>query len=123
MVALIVVFGTLTFAAGFQIAIDHERICSFLGKHAEGLLLHVLNVTARVVFGLLMLFSSSQSKFPLITDGIGWFCLVIALLLTSMGRERFKRSFAWAIDLVEANSRVAGSLIMAFGAFLIYAFA
>ena len=122
MVALIIFFGTLTFWAGLVIALNPERICGFLQKHVEGVFLHVLNVAARLVFGLLLLFQSSLSKFSLITDIIAWFCIAIALLLIVMGRERFKRSISWAITLIEANSRVAGSLVMTFGAFLIYAF-
>jgi len=123
MVAVIIIFGTLIFWAGLGILLNPERICGFLRKHEEGVVLHVLNVTVRVVFGLLLLFQSSLSKFSLITDIIAWFCIAIALLLIVMGRERFKRSISWAIALVEANSRVAGSLVMTFGAFLIYAFA
>ena len=116
-------FGAFALWAGFVIALNPEWICGFLRKQVEGVLLHILNVAARVVFGLLLLFQSSQSKFPLITDIIAWFCIVLALLLTIMGRDRFKRSISWAITLIEDNSRVAGSLVMTFGAFLIYAFA
>ncbi len=123
MVALIIFFGTLFLGAGLVIALIPERICGFLRKHVEGVLLHVLNVAARVVFGLSLLFQSNLSKFSLITDIIAWFCIAIALFLTVMGRERFKRSISWAITLIESNCRIAGSLVMTFGAFLIYAFA
>lgn len=123
MVALIIFFGTITFGTGFILALTPERICGFLRKHVDGLLLHVLNVAVRIIFGLLLLFQSSLSRFSLITDIIAWFCITIALFLIVMGRERFKRSISWAIALMEAHSRVAGSLVMIFGAFLIYAFA
>ena len=122
MVALILFFGTFAFGAGLVIALNPERICGFLRKHVEGVLLHVINVATRVVFGLLLLTQSSLSKFSLITDSIAWFCIAIALFLIVMGRERFKRAISWAITLIEAHSRVAGSLVMTFGAFLIYAF-
>ena len=122
MVALIIFFGILTFWVGLVVVFKPERICGFLRKHVEGVVLHVINVAARVVFGLLLLSQSSLSKYSLITDIIAWFCIAIALFLTTMGRERFKRSFSWAITLIETNSRVAGFLVMTFGAFLIYSF-
>ncbi|BHH84099.1 hypothetical protein [Desulforhopalus sp. 52FAK] len=122
MTILIILFGALTFLVGTVVAMNSALICGYLHRQVGKVALHVLNVVVRIVFGVLMLSLSSSSKFPFITDTIGLFCIGIALFLTLIGRKRFDRSISWAISLVENNSRVAGFLIMTFGAFLIYAF-
>ena len=122
MEALILIFGALTLWAGLEILLKPVRICGFLSKHSDQVVLHVLNVVVRIVFGISILSLSGISNFPLLTDTIGWFCIGIALMLTLMGRTRFKRSISWAIALVKTNSLIAGFLIIAFGTFLICAF-
>ncbi|MFT5701392.1 MAG: hypothetical protein ACI8ZB_004284 [Desulforhopalus sp.] len=122
MALLIIIFGTLTFWTGSVIVLNPERICGFLHKYEGRVLLHFLNVFLRLGFAFLLLSQSSQSKFSLLTDIIGGFCIAIALILTFMGRARFKRSISWAITLVETNNHIAGFLVMIFGVFLVYAF-
>ena len=122
MVALILLFGILTFLTGSVILAQPERICGFLRDRLDRLLLHVLNVVVRIVFGCSLLLQSSQSKFPVLTDIIGWSCIAIALILTCMGRKRFMRTLSWAVALIETHNRIAGFLIMIFGAFLCYSF-
>lgn len=122
MALLIIIIGTLTFWAGSVIVLNPEGICGFLRKHEGRVVLHFLNVFLRLGFAFLLLSQSSQSKFSLLTDIIGGFCIAIALILTFMGRTRFKRSISWAIALVETNNHIGGFLVMTFGAFLVYAF-
>lgn len=122
MVALIIVFGTLMFLTGSGILLHPERVCGFLRKRLDRVIVHVLNVGVRIVFGLSLLLQSNQSKFPVLTDIIGWFCIAIALILACMGRRRFIQSISWAVALVETHNRIAGYLVMIFGAFLVYAF-
>lgn len=122
MKAIIIILGSLTLWAGFEVLLRPGRICGYLKENSAQPIVHILNVVVRIVFGISLLSLSGGSNFPLLTDIIGWFCLGIAVFLTLMGRERFKRAISWAITLVETNSRIAGMLILAFGVFLILAF-
>lgn len=122
MYLFIIVFGALTFLAGAIIATHPGLIVGYLQKKLDKLVLQVLNVVVRVVFGLLLISQADLSKFPFVIEMIGWFCIAIALVLTVMGRERFIRAISWALSLVEENSRVGGVLVLMFGAFLMYAF-
>ncbi|MCP3889301.1 MAG: hypothetical protein GY702_10570 [Desulfobulbaceae bacterium] len=122
MTILIIIFGALTCLAGTVIAMSPERICGYMHRQVGKVMLQVLNVVVRVVFGVLLISLSSSSKFSFLTDTIGWFCIAIAVILSLMGRKRFDDSISWAITLVETHSRFAGFLIMTFGAFLIYAY-
>ncbi len=122
MTVFIIIFGALTFLAGIVIAMNPEFIFGFLQKQLGKVELHILNVGVRVVFGVLMISQSNISKFPFVVETIGWFCIAIAILLTLMGREKFNRLLSWIVALLETYSRVAGVLVITFGAFLIYAF-
>ena len=122
MTELIQIFGALTFLAGLALVVRPERIFGFLQKQLAKVELHIFNVVMRIIFGVLMISQSSISNFPFVVETIGWFCIGIAAILTLTSRERFKRIFSWAVTLVETNSRVGAALIMAFGAFLIFAF-
>lgn len=122
MTVLIIIFGALTFFAGLVIAVHPASILGFLRRQLGKVELHVLNVAIRVVFGISMISQANLSKFSLVIEIIGWFCIGIAVILTLLRRERFNRVIAWAVSLVEIYSYVAGVLIMMFGAFLIYAF-
>jgi hypothetical protein len=119
---LIIIFGILTFLTSIVILINPVLIFGFLQRQVGKVGLHVLNVVVRVFFGVLLISQSSISKFPTVIETIGWFCIAIAVILTLLGREHFKRLISWALSLVETYNRVGGVLIMTFGAFLIYAF-
>jgi uncharacterized membrane protein YidH (DUF202 family) len=99
-----------------------ECIFGFLHRQLGTVELHILNVAGRVVFGVLLISQSGTSRFPLVIETIGWFCIAIAIILTLMGRAKFNRLISWAVSLVEAYSRVGGVVIITFGAFLMSAF-
>lgn len=122
MSVLIIIFGALTFLTGVGIILSPDPIFNFLKRQLGKVEIHVLNVVVRVFFGVLMISQSSVSKFSFVVETIGWFCIAIAIILTLMGRENFNRILSWAVALLESYSRIAGFLIITFGAFLIYAF-
>ena len=84
--------------------------------------LHVIAIVVRLVLGALLIVQSSNSRFPLATEIIGWLAVVAALVLMVMGRSNFNRLMLWALSLVKPMGRVGGILAAAFGAFLVYAF-
>lgn len=122
MTVLIIGIGALTLLVGIGIVATPELILGALQKQLGKLGLHVLNVVLRVFFGVLLISQSSISKFTIVTEAIGWFCIAIAIALTLMGRKRFNHLISSALSLIESYNRIGGILVMTFGAFLIYAF-
>ncbi len=122
MTVVIIIFGALTLLAGIVIVINPEVIFGFLRKNLDKVALHILAVVVRIVLGLLLVYQSSISKFPLVIQIIGWLSIVAAIFLAVMGRRNFNRLMSWALSLAKPFGRVGGVLAMAFGAFLIYAF-
>jgi len=122
MTAVIIIFGALTLLAGIVIVINPEVVFGFLRNNLDKLELHILAVVIRIVLGVLLIYQSSISKFPLVIEIIGWLSIVAAIILAVMGRRNFNRLMSWALSLAKPIGRVGGVIAMAFGAFLIYAF-
>ena len=76
-----------------------------------------------IVLGALLIYQSNISKFPFVIEVIGWLSIVAAIFLAVMGRLNFNRLMSWALSLSKPFGRVGGILAVAFGTFLICAFA
>jgi hypothetical protein len=121
-IVLIIMFGILTLLAGIVIVINPEIIFGFLRNNIDKPELHILAVAVRIVLGVILIYQSGISKFPLLIEIIGWLSIVAAIILFVMGRSNFSRLMSWALSFVKTSGRVGGFLAVAFGAFLIYAF-
>jgi len=122
MTILVILFGALTLLAGLVISINPEYVFGFLRKHFEKIELYILAVVVRLLLGILLIYLSGVSKYPLVIEIIGWISIVAALVFLVIGRAKFNKLMAWALSLVKPLGRVAGIIAMAFGAFLVYAF-
>ncbi len=119
---LIIIFGALTLLAGIVIIINPEIIFGYLRNHLGKLELHILAVVVRLVIGVLLIYQSNVSRFPLVIEILGWLSIVAALSLAVIGRRNFNRLMSWALSFTKPFGRVGGVSAVAFGAFLIYAF-
>ena len=66
MTVVIIIFGALTLLAGIVIVINPEIIFGFLRNNLHKVELHILAVVVRIVLGVLLVYQSSISKFPLV---------------------------------------------------------
>jgi len=122
MTLLIILFGVLIMMAGIVIIINPETLFGFLRNNSEKLVLQVLAIIVRVMLGLLLIYQSSESRYPLVIEVIGWLSLAAAIFLAVIGRRNFSRLMSWALSFVKPYGRVGGILAAAFGAFLVHAF-
>ena len=122
MTILVILFGVLTLLAGLVIGINPEYIFGFLRKHLESIELYILAIGVRLLLGVLLIYLSGVSRFPLVIEIIGWISIVAALVFLAIGRAKFNKLMTWTLSLVKPVGRVGGIFAMAFGAFLIYAF-
>ena len=122
MTVLIIIFGALNLMAGIVIVINPEVIFGFLRNNLDKLELHILAIVVRLILGVLLIYQSNVSKFPLVIEIIGWLSIVAAIFLAVIGRRYFNRIMSWALSFVKPFGRVGGVFAVAFGAFLIYAF-
>ena len=122
MTTLIILFGALTLLAGIIIIINPENIFGLFNKHTEKLEMQILAIMVRLVLGVLLIYQSGASKYPLVIEIIGWLSIVAAIFFAVIGRNNFKRLMSWALSLAKPFGRVGGVVAVCFGAFLIYAF-
>lgn len=115
-------FGFLTLLIGIVFVINPEVIFGLLQNNFDKLELHILAVVSRLILGVLLIYQSNISKFPIEIEIIGWFLIVAAIFLVLMGRQHFKRLMSWTLSLSKPFCRVAGIFAAALGLFLIYAF-
>jgi hypothetical protein len=119
---LIIIFGALTLLAGMVIIANPEAIFGLLEKHIEKSWLQVVAVAVRLLLGILLIYLSSVSKYPIAIEIIGWLSIVAASVIALMGSGNFNRLIAWALNLTRPIGRIGGVLAVIFGAFLMYAF-
>ena len=122
MTILIIIFGALTLLAGVMIIINPENIFGLLSKHSDKLEMQILAIVVRLVLGVLLIYQSGFSKYPLVIEIIGWLSIIAALFFAVIGRNNFKRLISWALSLAKPLGRVGGFVAVCFGAFLVYAF-
>jgi hypothetical protein len=122
MTVLIIIFGALILSAGIVIVVNPEVIFGTLRNHLDKLALHVLAVVVRLVLGVLLIYQSGASRYPLAIEIIGWISIVAAMILAVIGRNNFKRLMSWTLSLLKPFGRVGGVAAVGFGAFLFYAF-
>lgn len=118
----IIIFGALTLLAGLIIIINPENIFGLLSKHSDKFQMQILAILVRLVLGVLLVYQSGVSKYPLVIEIIGWLSIIAAVFFTVIGRNNFKRLISWALSLAKPLGRVGGFVAVCFGAFLVYAF-
>lgn len=123
MTLLIVLFGGFIFCAGVLILINPEILFGILKKHSEKTGLYVIAIVARLVLGGLLVYLADTSRFPHVMEVIGWIAIIAGVVLVVIGHNKFKKLMTWAITLQEPLGRFAGLMAIAFGGFIIYAFA
>lgn len=121
MTYIILFFGAMITLGGVVFIARSDYISSLLTKHGDSLSLHMIAVIIRILFGFSMVMGASESKYPIVLKIFGWLLISVALVLSVIGRERFKRLVKWSVKLPPLIQRLAAILAILFGSFLIYA--
>ncbi len=122
MTIFILFFGVLLVLAGFLLILNPDFFFGFLNENVEKLWIYVGAVIVRIIFGGLLIYSSSYSKFPLIVSILGWMMVIAAVILLVMGRKNFEKLVLRVISIFKPYGRIGGLFSVGFGSFLIYAF-
>ncbi len=71
MTTIIIVFGALTLLAGIVILVNPEIIFGFISKYIDKTALQVLAIVVRLALGVLLVYQSGASRYPLVIEVIG----------------------------------------------------
>ena len=122
MTIIIIIFGSLILLAGVLLLINPEIIFGFLGRNIENPAIQMIAVLVRLIIGALLVTQSSQSRFPLAIEVLGWILILAGISLAVIGQAKFRKLMSWVLTKFKAVGRIAGVVAIAFGGFLIYAF-
>ena len=108
--------------AGIVLMVSPNLVVDVLNRQSQKLGLHVLAVVVRLLLGVMLVYQSDASRYPLAIEIVGWISIIAAAFLAVIGRDRFGRLISWALSVAKSFERVGGGLAVCFGAFLIHAF-
>ena len=77
-------------------------------------------VCVRLLLGLVLIIAATDSRYPLVFQGLGWVIIVAAVVIAFAGRERIRSVLAWVERFSQRVFRLWLPFGVAFGAFLIY---
>ena len=112
--------GTLIAFFGLAILAGPNSFLKRLRRYNESIYLHLAAVLARVIVGVLLVMVAEASRMPMVLTILGWFSIAVAVVLTCIGRTRFKKLMVWTIDLCFVYGRAIGLLPLVLGIFIVY---
>ena len=122
MTILIIAFASSMILAGIVLMANPNLVFGVLNRQSQKLGLHIVAVVVRLLLGVMLVYQSGVSRYPLAIEIIGWISIIAAVFLTVIGRDRFRRLISWILSVAKSFARVGGVLAACFGAFLIHAF-
>ena len=121
MTYLVLLFGLVISLGSVVMVFRPDLVIGFITKHSDTLGLHLFAVLIRVIFGVALVMGAAESKYPTVLLVFGWLLLLIAVILSLIGRARFKNLATWAVTLSPILQRFAAVFGFLLGCFLIYA--
>ncbi len=121
MTYIILLFGILILSGGALLIFKPDSIFSQFKRYGDSLGLHVFAVIVRIILGIALVIGAAESRYPVVLQILGWLTISAALVLSMIGRERFKGLINWAVGIKPLFQRLMGILAVLFGCFLVYA--
>jgi len=122
MTYIILLFGIFIIFAGVVLIVSPDYIINHFKKYGDSFSLHFFAVLIRVILGVAFLIGASGSKYPLILQTFGWLSIASAIVLSVIGREKFKSLIKWVINKkLPLFQRSMGFFAILLGCFFIYA--
>ena len=118
---VILVFAVIMLITGVFILITPMSFFGVISAYSNSLKLHIFAVVLRLFLGVVLVTSAQNSKFPLSIELLGWLFIMASIILSLIGREKFKKLAGWAINLIPLYGRAIGAFSILIGGCLGYA--
>ncbi len=123
MIFTIRIFAWLMLLAGVSLIYDPKFIIGLIETNMESTGLYVTAIVLRLLIGILFILTAENSKFPRVLKVLGYLFVLAAVILLIAGRDDFQHFISYLIPGLNPYARISGLLALAFGAFLLYAYA
>ena len=118
---IVLLFGVLILLGSITLIVNPEYILGIFANYGETPGLHIFAIIVRIILGISLVIAAADSKYPIALQILGWLTLIVVLVLSAIGRERFKSLIKWSLGINPNIQRVMGFFGILFGSLLFHA--
>lgn len=119
---IIKILGILILLIGVSLLIKPEFIFGWIEDNMDKRSLYIFAIVMRLFFGILLIITAKQSKYPVAIKFFGYLAVLAAIIFIFMGEKSFHEFVAAGIPAIKGYASVVGLVAIVIGGFLIYAF-
>ncbi len=119
---IIQTIGLLIMLAGILIMIDPDRLLDWIADNESQNWLYYGAIFGRLIIGILLIKSSSESRYPIIIKYLGYLFIIAVLIFIVIGQNHFQQLISYLIHNFRPYTPLSSFMALGFGGFLIYAF-
>jgi hypothetical protein len=117
---LITLFGIALMFLSIMMVINPDSFADGIISFSKKPYFHIFEVLSRLLFGIVFLYYSDQTRFPEIMLLIGYLLVLVSIILTIIAPTRHKKFALWSASRFKKIFRPAGIGSFFFGLFLVY---
>ena len=114
--------GVLILLLGISLLMKPEIIFGLIETNIESTSLYIIAIVVRIVFGIIFIIASEESKHPRMMKFMGYLFILAALVFIIMGKADFQNFIGELLQTIKHLARVGGLLGAVFGAFLLHTY-
>jgi len=114
--------GALILVLGISLLIKPEFIFGLIETNVESTSLYIIAIVVRIVFGVLFIIASDESKHPRLMKFMGYLFILAALVFVLMGKASFQDFIGEFLQKMKHLTRIGGILGAVFGTFLLHTY-
>jgi hypothetical protein len=114
--------GVLILVLGISLLIKPEIIFGLIETNVDSTSLYITAIVVRIVFGVLFIVASDESKHPRLLKFMGYLFIFAAFVFILMGKADFQDFIGELLQKTKHLARIAGLLGAVFGTFLLHTY-
>jgi len=114
--------GALILLLGISLLIKPEFIFGLIETNVESTSLYIIAIVVRIIFGVLFIIASDESKHPRLIKFMGYLFILAAFVFVLMGKACFQDFIGELLQKMKHLAQIGGILGAVFGAFLLHTY-
>lgn len=119
---LLQILGLVIILIGITLLVAPDIIINWMENRLEKKSLYRLAIGVRIVFGMLLLFVASRSKFPMVLRFFGVVSILAAIFFLFLGHQGFIELLTTMLPKIKSFAWLSGLVGIGLGGLLLYSF-
>ncbi len=119
---LLQILGLVIILIGITLLVAPDIIINWMESRLEKKSLYRLAIGVRIVFGMLLLFVASRSKFPMVLRFFGVVSILAAIFFLFLGHQGFIELLTTMLPKIKSFAWLSGLVGIGIGGLLLYSF-